>query len=198
MLRGMAHAPKLKVYRMAVGFHDAYVAAPSQKAAAAAWGSGTDVFARGEAELVTDPALTAEPLARPGAIVKRLRATAAEQIAALRQTPGPAAGARKTAAPADPPPRSPKSGSARPAPAKPPPPKAARPSRAALDAAEAALAQAEARHAEALRAIETRQAALDRERAALTAKREARSGAEAAAGAAGEGRGGLAGGIRRW
>jgi hypothetical protein len=32
----MARAPKLKVYRMAVGFHDAYVAAPSQKAAAAA------------------------------------------------------------------------------------------------------------------------------------------------------------------
>jgi hypothetical protein len=88
MLRGMAHAPKLKVYRMAVGFHDAYVAAPSQKAAAAAWGSGTDVFARGEAELVTDPALTAEPLARPGAIVKRLRATAAEQIAALGRRPG--------------------------------------------------------------------------------------------------------------
>jgi electron transfer flavoprotein alpha/beta subunit len=29
----MARAPKLKVYRMAVGFHDAYVAAPSQEAA---------------------------------------------------------------------------------------------------------------------------------------------------------------------
>jgi hypothetical protein len=168
----MARAPKLKVYRMAVGFHDAYVAAPSQKAAAAAWGSGTDVFARGEAELVTDPALTAEPLARPGEVVKRLRGTAAEQIAALGDVAEPAAGARKTTAPADPPPRSLKSGSARPAPAKPPPPKAARPSRAALDAAEAALAEAEARHAEALRAIETRQAALDRERAALTARHD--------------------------
>ncbi len=148
---------KLKVFRTPVGFHDAYVAAPSQKAAAAAWGSGTDVFARGEAELVTDPALTAEPLARPGEIVKRLRGTAAEQIAALGDAPESARLARGKAAPS--PPR----------PAKPPPP---RPSRAALDAAEAALAGAEAHHAKALRAIEDRQAALDRERAALTAKRE--------------------------
>jgi hypothetical protein len=155
----MARPPKLKVYRMAVGFHDAYVAAPSQKAAAAAWGSGTDVFARGEAELVTDPALTAEPLARPGEIVKRLRGTAAEQIAALGGGRA-AAGARKSGAGRPPAPIA-KSGSARPAPAKPPPPKAARPSRAALDAAEAALAEAEARHAEALRAIEERQVALN-------------------------------------
>ena len=31
--------PKLKVYRTPIGFHDAYVAAPSQKAALDAWGS---------------------------------------------------------------------------------------------------------------------------------------------------------------
>jgi hypothetical protein len=161
----MARAPKLKVYRMAVGFHDAYVAAPSQKAAAAAWGSGTDVFARGEAELVTDPALTAEPLARPGEIVKRLRGTAAEQIAALAQTPALATPKRAKAA---------QTSARAPRPAKPPPPKPEpRPSRAALDAAEAALAEAEARHSEALQAIEERQTALDRERAALTAKHEA-------------------------
>jgi hypothetical protein len=95
----MARPPKLKVYRMAVGFHDAYVAAPSQKAAAAAWGSGTTCSRAGEAELVTDPALTAEPLARPGEIVKRLRGTAAEQIAALGRRAG---GRARSAAPADP------------------------------------------------------------------------------------------------
>ena len=59
----MPRAAKLKVFRTPIGFHDAYVAAPSQKAAMEAWGSGTDLFARGEAELVTDPALTAEPVA---------------------------------------------------------------------------------------------------------------------------------------
>ncbi|MDP8913678.1 MAG: hypothetical protein M3N39_08910, partial [Pseudomonadota bacterium] len=43
----------LKVFRLPIGFHDAYVAVPSQKAAAEAWGSDIAVFARGEAELVT-------------------------------------------------------------------------------------------------------------------------------------------------
>ena len=161
----MARAPKLKVYRMAAGFHDAYVAAPSQKAAAAAWGADADVFARGVAELVTDPALTEEPLARPGEIVKRLRGTAAEQIAALGDAPEPATPKRAKAA---------QRSAREPRAAKPPPPKPKqRPSRAALDAAEAALAEAEARRAEALQAIEARQAALDRERAALSAKHEA-------------------------
>jgi hypothetical protein len=76
-------ARALKVFRLPIGFHDAYVAAPSQKAAAEAWGSDTSVFSRGEAELVTDPVLTAEPLANPGKVIKRLRGSAAEQIAAL-------------------------------------------------------------------------------------------------------------------
>lgn len=33
---------KLKVYRTPIGFHDAYVAAPSQKAALEAWGVETN------------------------------------------------------------------------------------------------------------------------------------------------------------
>ena len=74
---------KLKVYRTPIGFHDAYVAAPSQKAALAAWGSDHDLFARGIAELVDDPELTREPLAKPGEVIRRSRGTAAEQIAAL-------------------------------------------------------------------------------------------------------------------
>ena len=38
---------KLKVYCTPVGFHDAYVAAPSQKAALQAWGAKTNLFAQG-------------------------------------------------------------------------------------------------------------------------------------------------------
>jgi len=153
----------LKVYRMAVGFHDAYVAAPSQKAAAEAWGSDISVFARGEAELVTDPKLMEEPLANPGKVIKRLRGTAEEQIAALGAAEAPAKG-RKSAAPAR---------------KKTPPPKP-RPSRAALDAAEAALAAAEASQAGARQELAEREAALARERTALEKKqREERERLEA-------------------
>ena len=59
----------LKVYRTTTGFHDAYVAAPSQKAALEAWGTDKNLFARGVAEQVTDPKLTAEPLAAPGTLM---------------------------------------------------------------------------------------------------------------------------------
>lgn len=109
--------PKLKVYRTPIGFHDVYVAAPSQKAALAAWGSDANLFARGVAEQVDDPALTAEPLTRPGEVIRKLRGSAEEQIAALPK------------------------GKARKSEAKPKPP----PSRAALDAAEQALAELDER-----------------------------------------------------
>jgi hypothetical protein len=148
----MARAPTLKVFRMPVGFHDVYVAAPSQKAAAEAWGTDTSVFSRKEAELVTDPKLIAEPLASPGKVVKRLRGTEAEQIAALGPT--------ETAAPA-------KGGKPAPRPKKKPKP---RPSRAALDEAEQALAEAEARRKQELKAIAEREAALAREREAIEKK----------------------------
>jgi hypothetical protein len=74
---------KLKVYRTPIGFHDAYVAAPSQKAALEAWGAETNLFGRGIAEQVTDPKLMKVPLEHPGQVVKVLRGTEAEQIAAL-------------------------------------------------------------------------------------------------------------------
>jgi hypothetical protein len=149
----MARAPKLKVFRMAVGFHDAYVAAPSQKAAAEAWGADASVFSRKEAELVTDPALMTEPLARPGEVVKRLRGTAAEQIAALGETreapPKPAA---KPSTPA-------------------PKPKP-RPSRAKVDEAEEALAQAKERQRGELAELKEREAALARERSAIERRQQ--------------------------
>jgi len=124
----MAKAAKLKVFTAAMGFHDVYVAAPSRAAALRAWGSEHDLFARGMASEVTDAALTHEPLAHPGEVIRRSRGTEAEQLAALPpDRPAPA-----RAAPGK---------SAKPK-AKPKP----RPSREKLDAAEAALEEAEARH----------------------------------------------------
>lgn len=154
---------KLKVFRTPIGFHDAYVAAPSQKAALQAWGSARDLFARGVAEVVTDPALTAEPLARPGTVIKRSRGSAAEQIAALppdreRTHRKPvAAGEDDDAAPARKP--------ARPAVRAPAP--MPKPSRRALMEAEAALSQAEARHRSEERALRAEEAALAKRRRAL-------------------------------
>ena len=145
----MVRAAKLKVYRMPIGFHDAYVAAPSQKAAIEAWGADADVFRRGWAELVEDPALTEEPLARPGEVVKRLRGSEAEQLAALAADE----------------PRSGKKSAPKPKP-KPKP----RPSREPLGAAEAALVESGKRHEAEREALREREAALARERAALEAR----------------------------
>lgn len=148
----MAPKPKLKVYRTPIGFHDAYVAAPSQKAALTAWGADRDLFARGVAEQVTDPELMAEPLAKPGTVVRRLRGSAEEQMAAAVQAPERPAEKRQA-----PPKR------------KPPP----RPSRDRLDRAEAALAKAETAQQEEMRALTDRIAALERERRALDREHEA-------------------------
>lgn len=146
----MAKPKKLKVFRTPIGFHDAYVAAPSQKAALEAWGSDANLFARGVAEIVTDEALTAEPLAKPGAVIKRMRGTAAEQIAEASKSAAPMS-RRSKPAPA-----------ARRA-AKPHP----KPSRDAVDKAEAELSETEDRHREERRAIKQKIAALDRELLAL-------------------------------
>src|ERR1044072_8487848 len=89
---------KLKVFRTAIGFHDAYVAAPSQKAALEAWGADSNIFAQGIAEQVTDPKLIEEPLSRPGEVIKKLRGSHEEHVAALvksetrkgRKSPTPA------------------------------------------------------------------------------------------------------------
>lgn len=168
----------LKVFRLPIGFHDAYVAAPTQKAAIEAWGSDKDVFQRGQAELVTDPELTREPLESPGKVIKRLRGTAAEQIAALGETPAPAP-RRKSGSSSDarPGPRlAPGNDNDRPArkaKPKPPPKPKPRPSREKLDKAEQALAEVEARHEAALKVLREREAALAREREALETKQDA-------------------------
>src|SRR6188768_484047 len=74
---------KLKVFRTSTGFHDAYVAAPSRKAALAAWGAEADLFARGVAEEVTDPQLAKAALERPGEVIRLSRGDLAAQLKAL-------------------------------------------------------------------------------------------------------------------
>jgi hypothetical protein len=147
----MAGTRKLKVFRTPIGFHDAYVAAPSRKAALEAWSSDADLFARGVAEEVSDLSLTAEPLANPGTIIKRLRGTAAEQIEAAGSGRAPKRAGR--------------TGTTR--------KKPTRPSRDALDSAERGLEQVEQRHRAALDTIAEREAALRQERSALLDKQQA-------------------------
>ena len=88
-----ARKQKLKVFRTPIGFHDAYVAAPSQKAALEAWGADSNIFAQGIAEQVTDPRLMEEALANPGKVIKKVRGSADEHFAELDRAP-----ARKKAA----------------------------------------------------------------------------------------------------
>ena len=153
---------RLKVYRTAIGFDDAYVAAPSQKAALAAWGSDANLFARGVAEVVTDPKLAAEPLAKPGQVVRRSRGSLAEQLRALgptkRHKPAQAKPA-KVARP-DPP--------ARPKKRKP------APSREPVAKAERALATEREQAERELGALRARERALTREREKLEAKQRQR------------------------
>ncbi|WP_076068586.1 hypothetical protein [Sphingomonas montana] len=166
---------KLKVYRTAIGFDDAYVAAPSKKAALAAWGSTRDLFARGMAELVDDPALCAAPLADPGTVVRRSRGTRDEQIAALPKTK--ASRARPADAEDDAAPRVAKRKAAKPP-----------PDRGALDKAEAAFAATESAHAVAAEALQTKIRTLEaqyralrkRQATELAALEEVRAAADAA------------------
>ena len=150
---------KLKVYRTPIGFHDAYVAAPSQKAALEAWGSDSNLFTAGTAELVTDPALIKEALERPGEVIKRLRGTREEQMAALGKAPKAppknAAGSRIKSGM--------KTGGA----------KRPKPSRAGVEKAEAAIAELERRHAAERGAIEREERALAKRRRAMEEKHRA-------------------------
>jgi len=165
--------PKLKVFRTPIGFHDAYVAAPSRKAALKAWGAEADLFARGEAEEVTDAGLAEAPLASPGTVIRVARGTAAEHLAALPPAPAPTRRARKQAdAPVEPRSRTTPSRPPRQRKPTPKPPPRPRPSRDALDATEAALAEAERRHATIRRELAEREAALTRERRAAETERD--------------------------
>lgn len=157
----MAGKRPLKVYRTSIGFQDAYVAATSQKAALEAWGTEKNLFSAGLAELVTDPKLTKAPLAKPGAIVRASRGTAAQHLAAAkvvrptkRETAKATAGPKESAAP--PPPKK----------------KQPRPSRAKLERAEAALERKRRTFQDALDEIDARIAGLRKERDQILAQRD--------------------------
>ena len=137
-------ARKLKVFRTPIGFHDAYVAAPSQKAALQAWGTNTDLFARGVAEQVTDAALMEEPLAHPGEVIRKTRGTVDDHMAALPANPK-----RKPPDATDAPPAETRRTKPKP-----------RPSRSKLDQAEQAIDEAEQRYDAARRDLAAREAAL--------------------------------------
>ena len=166
-----ARNQKLNFFRTPIGFHDAYVAAASQKAALEAWGSDGNLFAQGIAAEVTDAALMKKPLARPGTVVRVSRGTAEEHFAAVgrvrRKGPSTASrssgrvepsGGRYASG------RSPRNRGEE---------KKRKPSRADLDRAEAALAAVEKRHRAELREIESAQAALDSKRRSVRRRQEA-------------------------
>ncbi|MGV3553994.1 MAG: hypothetical protein ACO1OD_01935 [Croceibacterium sp.] len=145
---------KLKVFRTPIGFHDAYVAAPTKKAALEAWGTDANLFARGTAEEVTDATLTAAPLERPGEVIRVSRGDLAAQLKALGPRKKlPARGkaeAKRTPA-------------KHPAKRKPPP------KRNKVDTAEAALEQARERHDSEVAALEKERDAIERQIEALRA-----------------------------
>ena len=141
----------LKVFRTPIGFHDAYVAAPSQKAALEAWGAEGNLFAQGIAEQVTDPALMEEPLASPGKIIRKLRGSEADHVKALGD-PKASKQKAKTAPKAR--------------------PKGPRPSRAELERAEHELAVAEKRQRSELRELELKMEKLERDRRVLQRRHE--------------------------
>ena len=151
----MAKPKKLKVFRTPIGFHDAYVAAPSQKAALEAWGTDTNLFANGTAEVVTDEPLMKAALERPGEVIKVLRGSADEFDASVEQRnrpsprPSPAGGRGRR------PPRPPK------------------PSRAEVEAAEKALAKLEKQQKAEMEAISREEEALERRRRSTERRHEA-------------------------
>lgn len=155
----------LKLFRTTAGFEDAYVAAPSRKAALAAWGTDKDLFARGMAEQVGDPQVCQAALDRPGEVIRVPRGTLEQHlVAAAAQAPE----ARRKPKRADrddekPPP---------PAPRKRQPP----PSRAKLEAARNALEDKEREAARAIAELSGRIERLREERDALRRESDAAIG----------------------
>jgi small-conductance mechanosensitive channel len=146
---------KLKVFRTPIGFHDAYVAAPSQKAALEAWGADGNLFAQGIAEQVTDPTLMEEALERPGEIIRKVRGSADEHFAALDRV-------AKRQGKKD----------SKPSKAKAQKPKVKKPSRSELDAAEESIDAAKARHKSEVKEIDREIEALERRRRDLLRRHE--------------------------
>lgn len=67
----MAAGKRLKVFRLHSGFYDMIIAAPSQKAALAAWGARPNEFSHGFAAVTDDAQAVKAALAQPGTVLKR-------------------------------------------------------------------------------------------------------------------------------
>ena len=166
-----ARTQKLKVFKTPIGFHDAYVAVPSRKAALEAWGAGTDLFSAKIAEEVTelDGEAATEALAKPGEVVRAKRVGGEEEEPRPSTRSGrtekkkgsPSTGSGRTQKTKKEGESRIKSGVTKKTPKPKPKPK---PSRAALDRAEAALAKIEEKQA-------AEQAELDREEVRLANRR---------------------------
>ena len=138
-----ARKQRLKIFKTPIGFHDAYVAAPSRTAALEAWGAGTDLFSAGIAEQASDDGEAAKAaLERPGEVVRVARSGG-------KDSPSTGSGKAK------------KGGKAQ---AKP------KPSRTAMEKAEAAVAALEQEQAGERDALAKEEAALVKRRRALEAK----------------------------
>jgi hypothetical protein len=160
-----ARTQRLKVYCTPIGFHDAYVAAPSQKAALEAWGAKTNLFAQGAAQLVSDRKPTKVPLDRPGEVIKVLRGSDAEQLAALDRSPSPGkAGAKTRAEPTAKPGIKPKR-------------HRSKPGRSKLTRAEEALGKLEASQVKEMQKIEDEERELKRKRRELEQRHSAAAAA---------------------
>ena len=139
-----ARKQKLKVFKTPIGFHDAYVAAPSRKAALEAWGADADLFSAGIAEQAEGGGKAAKAaLEQPGEVVRVARSGGTDEP--LPQRPSGKGGKR----------RKPK------------------PSRAAVEKAEAAAAALEQKQAGEREELAEEEAALARRRRALEAKQRA-------------------------
>ena len=137
---------KLKVFAARLGFFDTAVAAPSQKAALAAWGVHQDLFKDGAAAASDDPAAQAA-LEKPGVVLRRMAGSAGP----YEETPTLSGEGLI--------PVGPQPAGKRAVPPKPKPP----PDRSALTAAEKALAEAERVRKAALNELDDRRRALEQE-----------------------------------
>jgi colicin import membrane protein len=135
---------KLKVFSTPMGFHEAVVAAPSQKAALTAFGVHENLFASGMAKITDDPAAVAAALAKPGVLLRR----AVGDKGAFTETPGPPGAAIV-----------PKAARKQNAPSREVAPKP--PSRRDLDAAEKALAVQELKRTAALEKLDQQREAFE-------------------------------------
>jgi len=62
---------RLKTYQTSLGFYDQAIAAPSMKAALAAWGASSNLFHQGVARETDDPDVVAATMAKPGIVLRR-------------------------------------------------------------------------------------------------------------------------------